>query len=292
MYYYTLLFAILLIVTPSHIQAEIENTQTFNINDCYSQLMFAYAAYCPTSAISGWSCWFCVSQNASDTSGFVWRGSVSNDAAGLYVYYGNRPSTSTLEVVFRGSANIQNWISNIDFVQTTYSHAGAPSGLKVHQGFYTDYSILQPALTTAILHVFSTVSGITKVKFVGHSLGGALATFAALEIGPQLPAGVTYAAYTFGSPRVGNSAFVNYYQSVVPSTFRITNKNDIVPHILTTLAGFSHVTQEVWWSSSTKYKICSATIGEDGSCSDSVFLPTSTSDHTNYLNIQLGQGGC
>ena len=37
--------------------------------------------------------------------------------------------------------------------------------------------------------------------------------------------------YTFGQPRVGNAAFVQLYNSMLPYSFRITNNRDIVPHV-------------------------------------------------------------
>lgn len=36
---------------------------------------------------------------------------------------------------------------------------------------------------------------------------------------------------TFGQPRIGNSVFASYYSDIVPNTFRVTNGNDMVPHL-------------------------------------------------------------
>jgi hypothetical protein len=36
---------------------------------------------------------------------------------------------------------------------------------------------------------------------------------------------------TFGQPRVGNAAFASYFAKYVPNTIRITNGQDIVPHL-------------------------------------------------------------
>lgn len=36
---------------------------------------------------------------------------------------------------------------------------------------------------------------------------------------------------TFGQPRIGNAVFASYYSNIVPNTFRVTNGNDIVPHL-------------------------------------------------------------
>lgn len=287
MYYYPLLLAVLVLVVPSHINAV--NTAPFNINDEYTAFQLAYASYCNQGLISNWACTYCTS-NTSATSTFSYRGAVSNSGAGLYVYYGYRSSSKTLYVVFRGSTDIENWITNLDAISVNYSppNGNLPSqysGAWVHQGFWDAFEILQPVLGENVLSSVSS-TGATKVVFVGHSLGGALATFAALEIGPTLP--VTYGAYTFGSPRVGNSAFVGYYQSVVPSTFRVTNQADIVPHILIEDAGWQHVAQEIWYDTATQYKsTLSTTNGEDSNGSDSLWITISVSDHLSYLNTEL-----
>ena len=51
---------------------------------------------------------------------------------------------------------------------------------------------------------------------------------------------------TAGSPRVGNQAFVNAYNSQVPFTTRVVHNDDTVPHLPSLLAGFHHVDTEVW----------------------------------------------
>jgi predicted lipase len=66
---------------------------------------------------------------------------------------------------------------------------------------------------------------ITHIYVTGHSLGGALATLAALDLQikfPELP--VTM--YNFGSPHVGEIDFVRHYNQVVMESFRIAFKED------------------------------------------------------------------
>lgn len=36
---------------------------------------------------------------------------------------------------------------------------------------------------------------------------------------------------TFGQPRIGNAIFATYYSEIVPNTIRVTNGNDVVPHL-------------------------------------------------------------
>jgi len=59
----------------------------------------------------------------------------------------------------------------------------------------------------------------------GHSLGGALATLAALEARRACPdtTKLDISCYTFGAPRTGNHAFAREYNAAVPDTWGIIN---------------------------------------------------------------------
>ena len=78
--------------------------------------------------------------------------------------------------------------------------------------------------------------------FVGHSLGGALATLAAAgtkAVFPQL----AVQCNTFGSPRVGNAAFAAYFDAVVDTSVRCVNGSDKVAK--NPSLGYAHVGGEV-----------------------------------------------
>jgi Lipase (class 3) len=69
---------------------------------------------------------------------------------------------------------------------------------------------------------------VSSYLLTGHSLGGAPATLAALHL--SLLGKRVNAVYTFASPRVGNPAFVQLYNSYLGSqTFRFAATNDPVP---------------------------------------------------------------
>jgi hypothetical protein len=50
----------------------------------------------------------------------------------------------------------------------------------------------------------------------------------------------------FGSPRVGDSDFSDYFTNVIGSIVRITHQDDIVPHLPPELFNFDHVYTETW----------------------------------------------
>ena len=70
----------------------------------------------------------------------------------------------------------------------------------------------------------------------GHSLGGAFATLAAMDVITNKKYGMENLnqklhLYTFGSPRVGDLEFVNTVQSYIPDMWRVVNNMDLVPHV-------------------------------------------------------------
>lgn len=96
--------------------------------------------------------------------------------------------------------------------------------------------------------------------------------------------------YTYGQPRVGNTAFAAYVFSQVADSFRVIHYEDIVPHVPTIAMDYRHHNYEVWYQKDMKsYKVCNA---EDPTCSDSV-SPTkwNAGDHdiSNYLKIATVQ---
>ena len=77
----------------------------------------------------------------------------------------------------------------------------------------------------------------------GHSLGGAIAHLAAVELAlscPQLREKIQ--VYSFGAPRLGDRAFAKFYNALLPRTYRIVNLADGIPMIPSKLA-YQHVGQ-------------------------------------------------
>jgi len=129
----------------------------------------------------------------------------------------------------------------------------------------------------------------------GHSLGGALATFAGVDIKSTLGVTTTMKMYTFGSPRTGNQAFTDYVFKLFSTQGyqRLTHYNDVVPHLPPTEFGFNHAGNEVWYyqeGNQLTYKQCNNSPGkpENFSCANSIFA-TGVAAHLRYLGVQIGQ---
>ncbi|KAI6170853.1 Lipase [Aphelenchoides bicaudatus] len=71
-----------------------------------------------------------------------------------------------------------------------------------------------------------------NVTFTGHSLGGALASLAAMRtVMFELRSSDQVQLYTYGQPRTGNYEFAMLHDRLVPRSFRVINGNDMVPHV-------------------------------------------------------------
>ena len=147
----------------------------------------------------------------------------------MFGYVGYNQKDDEIVVAFRGSDNIVNWISNIDFLQIAYKDV---TGAKAHRGFYLSYQLVQPQVISAVKSLLS-LHTTAKILVTGHSLGAALATFAALDIKETLNPQRTLRLYNFGSPRTGNQLFADHVMTVLPegTFFRVVHSNDIVPHL-------------------------------------------------------------
>ena len=79
----------------------------------------------------------------------------------------------------------------------------------------------------------------------GHSMGGALAHIAALDLHELFCRRVTrISLITFGSPRVGNAAFAALLEKHVKRSIRFVNKKDAVPGQPTNWIWFQHAGHE------------------------------------------------
>lgn len=232
------------------------------------------ATYESSSSINNWNCGPCKSYQLEkvqcDTIG----------ALDLQWFSGHSPSLKGIVLAFRGSSNIQNWISNLNFNMVGYPNCAK---CQVHNGFYTNWQ----AAYRPVLNRIQSLKSLYRdapIFITGHSLGAALAVLAAADI--QHLYGGVQSLITFGEPRVGNQHFSDYYQSVLVG-FRVIHKADVVPHIPLTGQGFFHEGREVWYKSSmSDYKMCS--YGEPGSCSNSLPLTTyNTGDHDMHAYAKL-----
>jgi len=249
-------------------------------------LYLSYAAYCPESQVSAWSCPFCTTFTSHNGGAkLTITSTVEDSSKNLFGYIGY--SGSTAYVVFRGtvSTSLTNWYLDIDFVYSDYSIPSSFGTGEVHTGFYEAWTTLKPQVQAAI-QALRQQRTISQIYFTGHSLGAAITMLGALEVGTTL--GIPLTVYTYGEPRVGNEAFAHYWESKITNSFRVVNYDDIVPHLPTKDMGFWHTTTEIWYTTDTSYRTCDSS-GEDPNCMNSLryLWDYSVESHLDYLGVYL-----
>lgn len=105
----------------------------------------------------------------------------------------------------------------------------------VHAGFYHSWTVsdFSTEVMDRVRNIVSSRPPGAKfhVYVTGHSLGGALATLAAIDIAQQICAPqpqVSISVYTFGAPRTGNHSFAKLYDEFAPDTWSVINDQDLV----------------------------------------------------------------
>jgi hypothetical protein len=145
-----------------------------------------------------------------------------------------------------------------------------------------------------------------KVFITGHSLGAALASLMSTNLVNAYSI-KNISLYTFGQPRVGDYNYSVLHDKLVPDSWRVIHKYDIVPHFPFCLSTggcnytnkpYHHGT-EVFYDNDMNnihnYIICKT--DEDVQCSDKYYsfgIPITTDtfyDHIYYFGVQVSKFG-
>ncbi|MBD2681280.1 MULTISPECIES: alpha/beta fold hydrolase [Nostoc] len=155
-------------------------------------------------------------------------------------------------VAFRGTQNGFEWFHDGDLQKTKFAIAD-PSGQDVCMGS-TEYGItsLYFSCTTGKTdkspRLIDTLQELVKGKtltITGHSLGGAMAALLAMHAAVTLK-GIpnSVSALTFASPLIGDKNFAGQFDTLIPDSWRVVNRPDIVPTLPPMFAGYAHVASE------------------------------------------------
>jgi len=143
-------------------------------------------------------------------------------------------SNDLILLAFRGTepACLRDWMTDAEIIQVP----GCGRGL-VHHGFLQALNHSWDEISAKLKQFCSSSQPLIVT---GHSLGAALATLAVAKLREtgQPVSGL----YTFGSPRVGDQTFADWFnQDFKSRAFRFVNNNDLVTRVPMRSLGYSHV---------------------------------------------------
>jgi hypothetical protein len=147
----------------------------------------------------------------------------------------------------------------------------------IHFGFWQAYASIREefwkSFLFTLLQLISTDQLSSEIYICGHSLGGALAVLAGLDLSMNLhlvlqrisllsssssltsssstspapplfrsplPPSFTLILYTYGAPRIGNIAFCQRVESIIPNLFRVEVDGDIICRMPSWLGMYRH----------------------------------------------------
>ena len=177
----------------------------------------------------------------------VVREAVQNDVAaaqaaaadpGSFGFVIREQATGAVLVCIRGTQTPREWLANFTAVPSSFSLV--PGFGQVHLGFER----MQRSVRDSIAGGLNAVPANARITVVGHSLGGAMAILAAVDLRRNF-ARTNLDVCTFGGPRVGKVDFRRSFDGEIARCYRVTNQFDIVPHVPTLITGWNHVGEEI-----------------------------------------------
>lgn len=222
------------------------------------------ATYCgPIENMTSWTCDPCVESGVSIEPGsmnlvsdgdylekhanFAYVARLGSDA-------GPGPLENGCVIAVRGSEDPANFIKDIEVVMDSMSDVC--DGCKAEHGFHSLWHEIDTTII-AKLSDLGCMPGGDPVFITGHSLGAAVATVATLEL--FVKGFDVRASYMFESPRVGNKAFAEFFDSQFngKDVWRITHGADPIPSTPDGF-GYHHTGQEVFFDEHDEYHVCAS----------------------------------
>jgi hypothetical protein len=249
----------------------------YNEDQSYTSVYLSGAAYCGKDRYN-------TMQLTGPASGFVYKETLYDPKTDIQGYIGYLSSKKTIYVVLRGSSSLLNWLDDIEIRLVDYT-TWPSCACKVHNGFYRSVK----GITNKTIDVVS----LLKKKFptysvimTGHSYGASTAQLLAMELEKI---GINVEIYNYGQPRVGESKYAGFVNTIIESYWRFTHSRDVVPHVPpVTGLGYLHSCREVFENELGEISVCSEANCEDPNCSNQYSLvETNTYDHSYYLGHRV-----
>jgi len=131
-------------------------------------------------------------------------------------------------VAIRGTNSFVDVLHDLDTCPAPYKNEARYEGAVVHGGLLKQHLAVH-ALIGPLIHKFLHENERGHVCYVGHSAGGALAAFGALDTSSTFPHRVRYIG--FGCPRFSNDAFRKVFHAHVDEAVMVKNGRDPITKV-------------------------------------------------------------
>ncbi|KAI9719240.1 MAG: hypothetical protein M1812_003570 [Candelaria pacifica] len=202
---------------------------------------YAAAAYCPSNNNSPGNKLTCSSGNcplveaANTITSTEFQNSLVTDVTG---YVAVDSTNNFIVVAFRGSESVRNYLADANFPATGTDIC---DGCTADAGFYNSWKEARSGVLAAV-NTAIAANPSSSILVTGHSLGGAIANFAAAEIRKM---GHPASLYTFGAPRIAGPKLSTFITNQ-GNNYRITHFDDPVPRLPPIVLNFVHISPEYW----------------------------------------------
>jgi predicted lipase len=266
---------------------------TTSSEDINTLAQFAQASYCDKIYdLKEYKCGYNCSGRAMDT---ILQNATYDPltTGGVLVSYNQQ--LNSIFVSFKGTNTWQKavldatlWKSSVDwdFASPWNDTTSLPNDMKIHAGFEIIHSRLRFMVLNTTLELAQRMPNY-QIIFTGHSLGGALATLAAVDFHDHYGFGDRISLYTFGAPRVGDRKWARFVNSLpfASRIYRIQRKGDPVVQLPPLFTGYEHSLQQYQILDDRSLIKCSNEegSGEAPSCLDNLFA-LRVGKHGEYFN--------
>jgi hypothetical protein len=146
------------------------------------------------------------------------------------------PAAHRMTVLCAATQTLDQWLSNLRAGKETARAFMQRTPGQVHLGF----SLRAAEILPHIRNAWESYDH-PQIDFAGHSRGGALCTLLAALFCAHESRHIVAEVITFGSPRIGDARFADWYDSALGSrTMRFVHCADMVPYLPTRLRGYAN----------------------------------------------------
>ncbi|KAL7753679.1 hypothetical protein RI367_000610 [Sorochytrium milnesiophthora] len=251
-----------------------------------SYAKWAGAAYCLIeSNLQSWNCGAHCTGGTEGTHSLDMFYDLATSSRG---YVAVNDDHQAIIASFRGTLELQSFVQDVLMWKTGLNMPGVPDGAEVHHGFLNSWNAISTQVK-ALVQARLTLYPNYKVYLTGHSLGGAIAALAAIDLQASLNIPDSQLElYTFGTPRVGNSVFSEWFTTLQFPRNRLVHENDIISQLPPKWLGYEHYEVEYYNHNNAVYICNNGAPSEDSLCSDARFPWVTILAHLQIFDVIFG----